>query len=82
VNTINDIVHGGRHVGSHAVRAFIEKYQPLACITGHIHEGIGIDKIGRTQIINPGPFRNGYYFTFSLHDEVRDIELKQIQPGI
>jgi Icc-related predicted phosphoesterase len=31
------------------------------CFTGHIHEGIGIDRIGRTVIVNPGPFRSGHY---------------------
>jgi len=42
------------HVGSTAVRTFIEKHQPLADFAGHIHEGQGTAKIGRTQIFNPG----------------------------
>lgn len=59
-NTRNDRTSRGEHVGSHAIRAFIEEHQPLACFTGHIHEGIGVDAIGKTKIINPGMQRYAY----------------------
>lgn len=41
-------------VGSTAVRAVIEKYQPLLGLFGHIHESRGSSRIGRTLCINPG----------------------------
>ena len=41
-------------VGSTAVRAAIEKHQPLLGLHGHIHEGRGSSRIGRTLCINPG----------------------------
>ena len=41
-------------VGSTAVRAVIEKYQPLVGLHGHIHESRSAQKIGRTTCINPG----------------------------
>jgi uncharacterized protein len=41
-------------VGSTSVRKLIEKYQPLLGLHGHIHEGKGIDHIGRTTVINSG----------------------------
>jgi Icc-related predicted phosphoesterase len=41
-------------VGSKAVRAAIENYQPLLGLHGHIHESKGTFKIGRTLCINPG----------------------------
>jgi len=41
-------------VGSHAVRAVIEEYQPLLGLFGHIHEGKGTARLGRTLCINPG----------------------------
>jgi len=41
-------------VGSKAVRAAIEKYQPLVGVHGHIHESRSAQKIGRTMCINPG----------------------------
>jgi Icc-related predicted phosphoesterase len=51
------LLHGGRAlrpVGSTAVRAAIEKYQPLLSLHGHIHESKGAIKIGKTLSINPG----------------------------
>ena len=41
-------------VGSTAVRAAIEKYQPLFGLHGHIHESRGFNRIGRTICMNPG----------------------------
>lgn len=41
-------------VGSTAVRSFIEHRQPLLSLHGHVHEGIGSEKIGRTLCLNPG----------------------------
>ena len=41
-------------VGSTAVRAAIEKYQPLVGLHGHIHESRSAQKLGRTMCINPG----------------------------
>jgi Icc-related predicted phosphoesterase len=48
---------GGRSlvpVGSHAVRDVIKEYQPLLGLHGHIHEGKGAIRIGKTLCINPG----------------------------
>jgi uncharacterized protein len=41
-------------VGSKAVKAAIEEYQPMLALHGHIHESRGTVKIGRTLCINPG----------------------------
>lgn len=41
-------------VGSKALRAAIEKTQPLVSLHGHIHEGRGSTRIGKTLCINPG----------------------------
>jgi Icc-related predicted phosphoesterase len=46
-------------VGSKAVRAAIEKYQPLLGLHGHIHESSGAAKIGRTLCLNPGSEYSG-----------------------
>ena len=59
--TATDITRAGQHVGSDAVRAFIEAQQPLLCFTGHIHESPAVDTIGPTNIINPGPLSRGGY---------------------
>ncbi len=41
-------------VGSRAVKEVLEKYQPPLALCGHIHEGKGMNRIGRTLCINPG----------------------------
>jgi Icc-related predicted phosphoesterase len=43
-----------QNVGSTAVRAMIEKYQPLVAVHGHIHESAGKDKIKNSLCFNPG----------------------------
>ena len=58
-NTALDLLRNGSHVGSSAVRAFIERIQPPLCLTGHIHEAKGSDHIGETLILNPGMIDNG-----------------------
>jgi uncharacterized protein len=55
---LKPVISGGSIVmtsaGSTAVRATVEKYQPLAGIHGHIHESRGMVKIGQTVCFNPG----------------------------
>jgi hypothetical protein len=41
-------------VGSTSIRKVIEEHQPLLTLHGHIHEGKGIERIGKTLCINPG----------------------------
>jgi hypothetical protein len=72
--TVNDEVTPGLHVGSKAVRSFIEKHQPLICFTGHIHEGIGIGHIGNTAVVNPGPAGTGGY----VYAEITDGKIKKL----
>jgi uncharacterized protein len=59
MDTAMDVVGGGRHVGSVSVRSFIEQRRPLICFTGHIHESAGLDMLGPTQLVNPGPLDTG-----------------------
>jgi len=44
----------GWHYGSLITRKAIERYQPLVCIGGHMHENFGKCKIGKTVCINSG----------------------------
>ncbi|MCB0329523.1 MAG: metallophosphoesterase family protein [Bdellovibrionales bacterium] len=66
------------HVGSEAVRTFIEEYQPLLCFSGHIHESPGIDTLGESVLVNPGPFLKGRYFLADINDGKVQIELKSL----
>jgi Icc-related predicted phosphoesterase len=60
-NTICDAVNPELHVGSQKFADFILENQPLAVITGHVHEGKGVEKIGNTTVINPGALMEGNY---------------------
>jgi Icc-related predicted phosphoesterase len=41
-------------VGSKAVRAALERAQPVLSLHGHIHESRGAGRVGRTVCLNPG----------------------------
>jgi hypothetical protein len=58
------------HVGSKTIRRFIETFQPDISICGHIHEARGQDSIGRTTIINPGPFPH-HYAVITVDGEIK-----------
>lgn len=56
-----DMVGAGLHVGSRALRAFVERHQPPAVLSGHIHESPRIsssfrDTLGASVVVNPGQF--------------------------
>ncbi|MBI2471158.1 MAG: metallophosphoesterase [Planctomycetes bacterium] len=61
MDTAIDVIRSGLHVGSSVVRDFIVQYKPDVCISGHIHESRGTDKIGNTIVLNAGMFRDGWY---------------------
>ncbi|GAB5492089.1 MAG: metallophosphoesterase [Phototrophicaceae bacterium] len=69
------------HVGSKAVREFIERVQPLICFTGHMHSCVEIDTIGKTQIINPGPIweSNKYAYAEVENGEVITLEIREVE---
>lgn len=75
-DTVADLAFDGNHVGSESLRAFITEVQPLLCFTGHIHEARGIDSIGRTKIVNPGPLREGHYAYASVQRRVEKVEIR------
>lgn len=56
-----DRIGAGVHVGSRAIRAFVERRQPPLVLSGHIHESPRLsssyrDTVGRTVVVNPGQF--------------------------
>ena len=44
----------GKHAGSRAILDYIKKNQPKYVFCGHIHEGEGMKKIGKTEVYNLG----------------------------
>lgn len=67
--------------GSSAVRELIEEYQPTLGLHGHIHEGRGIARLGKTICVNPGSnysegVLNGSLITLK-NARVTDVHLTQ-----
>jgi hypothetical protein len=71
-----DIISTGIHVGSEAVKKFIEKNQPNVAICSHIHESRGVDFIKNTKIVNSGRFPEGYCGVIDI--ENGNVEVKII----
>jgi len=63
-----DAISSGAHVGSEAVRKFIEEKHPLVAISAHIHEARGTDEIDGTKLMNAGRFPEGYCGLVSIDE--------------
>ena len=73
-DTACDRLRDGRHVGSRALRDFVDREQPDLLLCGHIHEARGLDDVGRTRVVNPGPVASGHYALVEAGDDV-SVEL-------
>ena len=69
-NTRVDAAILGKHVGSRSVRKFIEDKKPILALCGHIHEARGVDCLGLTTIVNPGPASRGYYAKIAISRKI------------
>jgi Icc-related predicted phosphoesterase len=66
-----DVIPGGAHVGSTALRAFIEGKKPDLVLCSHIHEAAGAqDEIGGTRILNLGRISEGRAYVLEVSDTV------------
>lgn len=76
-----DIIHLGIHVGSTAVRDFVEDEAPDAVVCGHIHESRGMDAIETTKIVNCGQASRGHYALIETSPALT-IENKTYRPPL
>lgn len=70
-NTKLDKVSSGLHVGSSSIRKFVEEREPALAVSGHIHEARGVDKVGKTLLVNPGPAFRGFYALIEVGQEIK-----------
>lgn len=70
-----DRTRRGQHVGSLAVRQFVDQVQPALLLCGHIHEARGIERLGGTTIVNCGAAYEGRYAVADVKADVR-VELR------
>lgn len=72
-----DAVNENLHAGSELFAKYIEENQPLAVVCGHIHEGVGMEKIGETLVINPGSLGEaGSYAQMEIEKECEFWQIK------
>jgi uncharacterized protein len=65
-------------VGSHAIRDAILDYGPVLSLHGHIHEGRGAVKLGKTLSINPGSiYEDGVLQAAIVDLDVKKAEVKR-----
>lgn len=76
INTNADMIESGAHVGSSSVRKIIEECQPTLNVCGHVHESVGMDKIGNTVVVNPGDAASGHACLITITDD--DITNKNV----
>jgi uncharacterized protein len=79
--TKTDLLPSGEHAGSKSLRQVIEEYQPTINICGHIHEAKGTDRIGQTQVVNPGKMDEGHACLINIPDDyagVQDLDVEII----
>ena len=69
-DTMMDRIWSGKHVGSTAVRRFVEARQPDVLVCGHIHEARGTDRLGKTRLINCGAAGDGHYAVISIDADI------------
>ena len=81
-DTETDKLWTGHHVGSPFLRSLIEDYQPDLVICGHVHEARGVDRIGKTTIVNTGCLADGYAAWIELKREPEVTFLKIEKKGI
>ena len=79
-DTMLDRIGNGNHVGSKSVRNFLESSSALLCLTGHIHESAGIDNLGSTTIVNPGPAMHGNYAIVEVANDEVEAQLACRRP--
>ncbi|MFH1444881.1 MAG: metallophosphoesterase, partial [Nanoarchaeota archaeon] len=78
-NTNVDRVMSGGHVGSSVIKEFIIKQKPILCISAHIHESGGTDRVGDTILFYPGPVYEGFYGVVNIDDKKITCEVKKVK---
>jgi uncharacterized protein len=73
-DTSLDRIFSGRHVGSTAVRQFVEQAQPHVVVCGHIHESRGTAELGASKMVNCGSARDGYYACVHIENDSVRVE--------
>jgi len=69
-----DLIYTGAHIGSEAIRKFIEDHNPDVAISAHVQEAKGIDELKNTKLLNPGRFPEGHYGLILIENGKIDVK--------
>ncbi len=67
----------GYHVGSRRLRELIETVSPIVVQCGHIHEAVGVERIGNTVVFNPGPAMRGNYALVEVNSDGVSVSIER-----
>lgn len=67
----------GEHVGSKYTRKLIQKFKPLLCISGHMHENQGRINLKKTICVNSGMGSEGHYAVIYLAGSKVNVALRK-----
>lgn len=70
-----DLIYTGAHIGSEAIRKFIEEHKPEVAICAHVQEAKGVDELGSVKLLNPGRFPEGYYGVITIQNGKTDAKV-------
>ncbi len=56
----------GKHCGSYQEKLVVQRYKPDFVFCGHIHEGFGVDRIGKSRIYNVGSALNSKFVVLDI----------------
>lgn len=70
-----DLTADEDHVGSPGLRRIIDEEDVNLVLSGHIHEARGVDRVGDTVCINPGPVNEGNYAIVEVDEDGIRFEL-------
>lgn len=73
-----DCLPSGAHVGSEAVRQFIEQHRPQLAVCAHIHEARGVDELMGVKLLNSGRLPEGHYALVNLELDRVEVELRSL----
>ena len=68
----------GQHIGNPLYLEIIKRFQPLIHFCGHIHEGFGWKRVGRTRVINLGTLQDRNYMIIRMRKGKVYIEKKKL----
>ncbi len=72
--TVADRAMKVKHVGSSALKKWIDDHTPLLTVCGHIHESHGFQEYNGSYVLNPGPFKEGRYAVVEFDPAAGTVE--------